>query len=269
MSIFEITDIAALQAEASKHNTEVLAEELQPYNDLLFDIITKELATKKEEIVASLKEQIKTTQGRVKSVGVPIWSYNTRIYTKTREEHNEELMAMPYGDRVRQLAEDREQSQRCTDNGSHWTIGVASSIQWLDEETRWSLRPVPVDLVVRKTDLLQRIAVEFCDCVWVARSCGERIYNTANFFVQRMDLHAYFYVGGLKPHHKTQTLSVRRKYAGYMPYTPDSEFGPTVAERVMLTGPGLYQPDTPSVTSEADEEPRRRRCSSCDFVRDY
>ena len=273
MSIFTNIDIAILQGEAHRHNSSVLASDLQPYNDLLFDIISKEVSAKKAELMESLNSQINNHPVRLTRVCVPIWSYNSRIYTKSRETYNEEVRNMTYMQRVDADRQEKEQNRICEENGWHWTIGVESAVQWLDEPTNWKLQPVPVNLVIRKTDLLWRLSLMFARDVLIEHVYKGRVYSCKNYLIEKYELRATFFLNGFSRHAKKLRENVSKKYsAGYEPYRPDTTFGPTASDSVVLTGPGREPPKTPPTTAVSTpmvpNAPRRMRYESCEYCYD-
>jgi hypothetical protein len=275
MALFSNFDIAAVTGEAVVHNSNVLANDLQPYNDLLFNIISDEIKTRRGRILEHFKTNIKETPGNVRSVSVPLWSYNVRHFLTTRQEYYTELAKLSYMERVTKDAEDRALRKIHEDNGWHWTIGVESSVQYLDEETRWTLRPVPVDLVVRKTDLLQRLSNLFAgQRVWVSREFAGCLHDDDRCRVEKIVLRAHLHVNGFG-HMLGRTRALKNtadKYpASYKPYKPFAEFGPAASEKVVLMGPDLAPPKTPptsAVSTPAAPKASRKRCDSCEYYYD-
>lgn len=256
MALFSNFDMAAVIGEAYQHNAKVLERELQPYNDMLFKIISDEIKTKRDDILEQFKTQIKETPGRARVVSVPLWTYNVRHFLTSREEYQTEFAKLTYMERVNKSRENRELYKLHEDNGWHWKIGVLSPVQWLDEDTNWSLRPVPVDLVVGKTDLLLRLSNLFADThVWVKREYDGFIHDDDRCKINKIVLRAHFHVEGLGRHvMRTKALKrVQDKYARYQNYAPEE------GHQVTLIGPGLEPPKTPPASPAVPPTPKAPR----------
>ena len=270
MSIFSIYDIASLQGKVQLHNNKVLADDLQPYNDVLFKMITDEVTARKDDLIDSIQSQIRDHIGRVGTVTVPLWSYNTRLYKIPKHEYESALDKLSYRAKVERRREEGAHNKVCEDNGWHWTVGVSSaySPRWDNEdgsvytEHYWTFRPVPVDLVFRKTDLLHRLSNAFSSDFWVLRTPGPVIYEDDRCVIRRMNISANFYPGGVRQRYQREFLrTAAEKYSeSYTPYDPGFENVP------VLTGPGLrprarYVPVLPIPVPEV---PPTRVPATCD-----
>lgn len=276
MALFNHRDILTIEADANLHNKEVAAKSLQPYNDLLFKIVCDHVRARRDALVEDIRKKIQETPSRVVTIAVPLWSYNVRYFYKSREQYCAEIRNMPQEHRFATLDEDRRLQMADNVNGWNWTIGAEfdgdlppRSISPLEP---WYppacdvLPPVPVDVVVRKTDLLKRLSTTlFPGYGWVFADYGETIHADDRCEVRKRTIHVLYSVSGNDPgNYKTKALyPVAVKYATYADYTvPDDH-------RVVLRGPGLAPPrtpphhDTPPATPRA---PRRERCPTCDGV---
>lgn len=271
MALFNTFDIAGVVAEAQQHNNKMLADDLQPYNDMLFKLIADNIKTQHDFILERFKTNIKTTPGFSKVVSVPLWNYNVRYFFTNRQKYWADFATLNYMERVNKAQEAADQRRLHEDNGWHWTIGAMSPVQWLEEETSWRLRPVPVDLVVRKTDLLQRLSNLFdTDMhsqphVWVTREYCGRIYEDDHCEVQRIALTANFYVGGIA-HQTVRTEALKRTALKYAARVDEEE--DFLSPRVVLTGPPPQTPPSSPVRPPTPRAPRRPRCESCDYQYD-
>lgn len=274
MALFNTFDIATVIGEALKHNSDVQEKDLQPYNDILFKIISSDIESKRDEILDQFKVKIRESPGRVTVVSVPLWTYNTRFFNSTREEYNAELLKLTPSERINTGRANRELFKIHRDNGWHWMVGVSSgnNYEWDDEFTEmtlqenWSLKQVPVDVVVRKTDLLQRLSNLFVDGrVWVTREYLGYVHDDDRCRVDKMALRAYFYVDGFQRRtaQRRALKDVRTKYASYSGFVPQED------HIVTLTGPDLEPPRTPPASptvSRTPKAPRRTRTLSAESM---
>lgn len=262
MALFNNLDIADVVAEAQRHNSRVLEDELQPYNDMLFKIISDGIKAKHDNILEHFKTRIRLAPRYIKVVSVPFWAYNVRYFRQSREEYAATLRAVPYTERYARVNDDQERDSVYRSNGWHWTIGALSPVQWLDEEETWKLRPVPVDLVVRRTDLCQRLSTLFQGHVWVAREYHGTIHEDAHCEVRSFALVAKFYVDGIgdRPAWVDALKRTTTKYSAHVIEEEDY-----LSPNVVLTGPGLAPPRTPPTSPVRPPAPKRLRCASCDF----
>lgn len=243
MSIFSIYDIASLQGVVELHNKKVLADDLQPYNDALFEVIVDQVSARKDDLIDSIRSQIQHHIGQVRTVTVPLWSYNTRFYKTPKREYENALDKLSYRAKVERRREEGRHNKMCEDNGWHWTVGVSSaySPRWDGEDGvytdhRWISRPVPVDLVFRKTDLLHRLSNTFSSDFWVRRTQGPVIHEDDRCVIRRINISASFYPGGLRQRYQREFLrTAADKYADHAPFD-------RLENNVMLVGPGLQPP---------------------------
>lgn len=267
MASFDIHDISALLGEVRRHNASVLADDLQPYNDLLFNIIAQEIHAKHDDIMEDFKTKIQETYGTVNQVTVPLWSYKTRFYKKPKDVYEAELSDMPFDERHMKRCDKIECDRICIENGWHWTIGVIDRdppIVWKDDVEKflpdmWTLRPVPVNLIVFKTDLLIRLSTLFTgNVVKVERFYGKLIHETRDYEIREMWINATLYPRGLRGHQKNAVIAALEKYS--------HDYAPTYLlstdEDVVMNGPGLEPPKTPpaspSMTPVCPPAPKRR-----------
>lgn len=253
MTSFNVSDITALLGEVAKHNANVLADTLQPHADLLFNIIKEEVEAKHDDIMKDFKKQIRETRGEIKKVSVPVWRYKTRIYKKPRDVYEAELHEMLLDARIEKRQQEVECDRICRLNGWHWTIGVGYANAppvWGEDvgafvPEAWTLKPVPVHLVMWKTDLLVRLSTLFAANVWVERAYGRLIYETPDYEIREMVVNATLYPRGLLADNKRRLDAVRVKYPwnyvqAYAPHPDDEE--------VVLLGPDNEVPRTPPVS---------------------
>lgn len=253
MALLNHHDILTIQADATLHNKEVAVKSLQPYNDLLFKIVCDHVRSRHDAIVEDIRKKIQETPDRVVAVSVPLWSYNVRYFHKSREQYYAEIRAMPEEERFATLDQDRRLHQVDAVNGWNWTLGAEFDGHFAAFDV---LPHVPVDVIVRKTDLLKRLSTTlFPGYGWVFMNYGEPIHTDERCEVRKRTIHVLYSVNGNDPgNYKVKALQpVAVKYATHENYKVEDH------HRVVLRGPGLAPPQTPNA-------PRRQRCPTCDGV---
>lgn len=250
MALFNHRDILTIQADASLHNKGVVDKELQPYNDILFKLIRDDVTARRETIVEEIRTKIRETPGKVVTVSVPLWSYNVRYFTKTKEQYNAELASMSIMDRFTKQRTDEELRKLHRANGWHWTIGTkfegeeywddvlteGGHLAWVMPENMERLPSVPVDLLVRKTDLLNRLATTmFPGYGWVVKICGKRLHRDDNCEVFRNTLHLIYSPCGL-PENGIKSKGLHMVAVKYATHT---DYKLPEGHKVVLKGPGL------------------------------
>lgn len=273
MALFSNYDIAVLTGEASQHKTKMLEKDLQPYNDILFNKIRAELEARHDEIIDQLQEKIRNAPERSRVVSVPLWSYNVRHFNQSRADYDADLMKLSPLERTAKIQADRSLAQTHVCNGWQWMIGVSSgsSYTWDDDfaimqvDTNWSLRQVPVDLVLRKTDLLLRLTNLFHEHVWVTRDFSECVRYYDECKIDKMVIHAHFYMDGFarRGYWKRSLKDTKAKYAKHARYVLEE------GQKIVLTGPGLEPLQTPPGSPrdvETPDAPRRARAMSSESM---
>lgn len=268
MALFNHRDILSIQADALQHNQEVVAKEFQPYNDLLFKIIRDDVTSRREAIVAEIQAEIKKTPGKVVSVSVPLWSYNVRYFRRTKEERFEELNAMDSEERIREMEDDRRLLKMDKKNGWQWTIGTkfdgeknwdllggdAIPASWFVPENLDRLPSIPVDVIVRKTDLLHRLATTlFPGYGWVINSYGEILHSGYRCEVLRKTLYLVYSPTGL-PENGVKSKALHKVAVKYATH---SDYKLPEGHKVVLKGPGREPPRTPPQSPPATPAPPR------------
>jgi hypothetical protein len=264
MAAFSNFDMASLIVEAHTHDKVLVEQELQPYNDFLYKIISDEIRAKHDDIMAALKTKIRDSPTKIRSVAVPLWSYNVRYFNKSRAEFNATMGEMAVGGRMTKLAESAILDQVYEDNGWHWKIGAEFDglPDWTAPTIYDNLPMVPVDLIVRKTDLLARLSTLFLGNGWIRRVYEDILHEDGRCTIRKITLMVEFYPDGLPQGYQTRGLqAAKEKYATHVNYKVQDD------HRVVLRGPGRAPPYTPptSVVS-TPEAPRRKRCDTCDAV---
>ncbi len=267
MAVFSNIDIASLTVEAYRRNKVAVETQLQPYNDFLFNIISADIKARHDDIMKELKEKIQCSAGEVRKVDAYLWSYNVRYYHLSSKEYANKLHALPAQDQYSKHLEGIAREAVYDSNGWHWKIGA--EFDGIIDASTWphiydNLPMVPVDLVMRKTDLLARLSTLFHDCGWVEREVGRIVHEDETCVVRTIILKVHFYPKEVPGGYKGNALqAAKTKYANHQDYKVQDD------HRVVLRGPGLAPPstppqqDTPPATPKA---PRRQRCPTCDGV---
>lgn len=253
MSIFPVYDIENLQTEVCKHNMEIVVKDLQPYNDMLFKLIVDDLAARKDELMESMRTQVRETSGKVDRVTIPIWSYVTRFYKMDAREHRDKLVAMSYYERQATRAADEAHDRMCNDNGWIWKFGVRSKLRYFEwdgadggeYDYNWFLPPVPVDVIFRKTDLLHRLSRAFSPDTWIVRRNEDIVHQDKRCIVNKMQLYAVFYPRGIP---EVSKINLLRAVAEKYPESYDPHNFEEYHQVAALVGPVLTPPATPPGT---------------------
>lgn len=254
----ETSDIASLINEASRHNKMALETQLQPYNDLLFSIISSDIKTKHDDIMKELREKIQRSPGEIRNVDAYLWHYNVRYYHLSSKEYANKVHELPPQEQYGKMLEGVSREAIYDSNGWNWKIGaefdgILNANTW--QRIYDDLPMVPVDMVMRKTDLLARLSTLFHDYGWVEREVGKIIHEDETCVIRTVILKVHFYPKGVPGGYKTKKLeAAKTKYATHETYTVLDD------HRVVLRGPGLEPPQTPPSTPKA---PRRHQCPDC------
>ena len=267
MATFSNFDIASLAVEASRRNKVAVETQLQPYNDFLFNIISADIKTRHDDIMRELREKIQCTPGEVRKVDAYLWHYNVRYYKLSPKEYANKLHELPAQDQYSKHLEGMARDAVYDSNGWHWKIGA--EFDGIIDASTWphiydNLPMVPVDLVMRKTDLLARLSTLFHDCGWVEREVGRIVHTDETCDVRTIILKVQFYPKGVPGGYRGNALqAAMAKYAEHNDYKVQDD------HRVVLRGPGLAPPSTPpqqNTPPATPKAPRRQRCPTCDGV---
>jgi hypothetical protein len=114
---------------------------LNTYGDCLFEALQSELPPPAEVMAILLDCAYSATSPS--EIRVPLWTYQTRYWTRPG---------------VFTLEDAEEDNATIYQNGWHWTVGTTQGLQ-----------PKPVDLIVKKTDVLPRLAALYGPCFHCVR----------------------------------------------------------------------------------------------------
>lgn len=264
MATFSTSDINSLVAESRKHDDVLVKKELQPYNDFLYTIISQNIRARHDDIMETLKTKIRDSPTKIRAVAAPLWSYNVRYFHKTRQEYDAYMGGLTVQERMMKMAETAQCDQLYESNGWHWTIGAEFDgiPDWMSSHVYENLPPVPVDLIVRRTDLCARLSTLFHGHGWVNRVYSDILYENDECIIRKMTLMVYFYPNGLPHGFQTKAVQTAKdKYATHVNYRVQDD------HRVVLRGPGLEPPQTPPSSPPATPgAPQRKRCPTCEGI---
>lgn len=209
------TDLQTLKCAWKSRRTRV---ELDLYGDLLFEVIRAELPDP-TEVLNNLMDCVQSAR-RSADIRMPLWSYRTRYWTRPRTFDTEQ--------------EDQDASMIHT-HGWHWTIGTTQRAH------------KPIDLIVKKTDLLPRLAALYGPCFHCTRG------NVLWYSTDRYDV--------------TETTI-------WLVYTPREQVPVPERERYTLQSGETVEtergelPATPPSSPRGEEPPPLKRACYCHFKTD-
>jgi hypothetical protein len=209
------TDLQTLKCAWKSRKTRV---ELDTYGDLLFEVIRAELPDP-TEVLNNLMDCVQYAQ-RPSDIRMPLWSYRTRYWTKPRTFDTD------------QEEEDASMIHR---RGWHWTVGTNQRAH------------KPMDLIVKKTDLLPRLAALYGPCFHCTRG------NVLWYSTDRYDV--------------TETTI-------WLVYTPREQPAPFDRLRYTLQDGETVEtdrgdlPETPPPSPRGEEPPPLKRACYCHFKTD-
>lgn len=201
MSIFPQS---TLLSAWTKRSTELRANDLQPHNDYLYEVVKSDILARREELHQNLLSAI-STSNTPRDLCIPLWNYCTCNYD------DPDLFS-----RTEKMIKQR---------GYEWYVGViladsdperCEPEDW-DDLWRWKL-PKRVHSVVRHTDFLQRIALLFGNTnFWVSYRPVSRkeIRNPTCLTVTKMELVLHYYPKGVYGKAYEDLRKADVKYATY------------------------------------------------------
>lgn len=202
-----------IRAAWYENKTKTRALHLQPFNDYLFDVVSKHILNHRNEIYSALLEGFTTDNSS--TVSVPLWTYNMAFYPEAPTNLSDspdfpavEKMIRSKGYRWMVGLADPHFNAENVDCGEGWESA------WL-----WNPRPRSVHDVVRWTDFRNRIALMF------GNSCFRVSYNTVmrkwipgplEILVEQIELHLHYHPGGLYESTHKAILNTKLKYDSYV-----------------------------------------------------
>lgn len=212
-----------LQTLKATWRTGKLERRYQFYNDLLYDIVSRDILTRRSEIYDQLLEAARTSKSP-RQLSVPIWRYNGVRYLQNLSTHTQRLQhEHGYQDRVNKVGNHIRYS------GYQWYVGLINSdfdvqsagfIRKEEDWNRyWARAPIPVRTVIRKTDFLERIALLFGNMFHVTERSTDTLaqFRNDSLKCETFELCLHYYPNGLPPQLHQYCAHVREKYSVHIP----------------------------------------------------
>ena len=193
-----------LHSAWSTRSWEIQAQLLQDSSDLLYDHLRRDFMDRRQSLQANLIEVIKTA-GSLKDLQIPLWTYHTTVLPKLPSEDYEKVVG------------------HLRRHGYEWSIGQVNphfnpeEIELWAWNWQWKTRPVTINTIVKKTDLLRRLALLFgTDYRVVATPVAVKtVEGFDDLKVYKTQLQLHYYPQGLPRYHMDSLLHTQEKYADY------------------------------------------------------
>jgi hypothetical protein len=204
----------ALVTNWAQRKEELVANKLQPYADILYDIISRSLDI--PALMADLVEKAKTA-GSVRDLSVPIWTYK---HCPTYYTHRYDLSGSAHVERVRAGDVDAKHAEVMYREG--W-VGLLKTERWEDDwDTDWYtvLPREEIDRVFRKTDLKHRLALIFGGrrfTVSVHHATREEVVDGTTFYPQTCEVTLNYFPNDIPDHARKALGKAAVKYATHEP----------------------------------------------------
>ena len=204
MSLFNSNTLGAAWSARSR---EIEAQRLQEHNDILYEYLRHDILARKDALQEDLLETIKTATHKTE-LSIPIWTY-----------YHARLLQKPTDVEPETYVETKEYIHK---NGYDWTVGlVRPGYDVHDLEINpylWEKPTASVHTVIRKTDILQRIALLFGDnfrVVCVVPPVSMRVRGPMEADVKWSLLVLHYFPRGLPEHFQRSQRAVKDRYAAY------------------------------------------------------
>jgi hypothetical protein len=198
----------------ARRKDELLANQLQPYADILYDIILRSLDI--PDLMRALVEKAKTAN-YVHDLAVPIWTYK---HCHVPYAHRNTLDGASHVERVRAGNVEAKQAEIMYREG--W-VGLLKTERWEDEyDHDWytDLSAQEIDRVFRKTDLKHRLALLFGGrrfTVSVRHKTEEKVVDGMTFYPQTCEVTLNYYPNDIPDYARKALGKTAVKYAAHEP----------------------------------------------------
>ena len=221
-----------LQTLNATWRTRKLERRHQFYNDILYDIVARDILASRSEIYNQLLEKTRLSSSP-RQLTVPIWKYNGVVYLQTLDTHKKRLeLEHFYKDRTDKIGNHIRYS------GYQWFIGCVNSefdVQSAgfirkesDWNRYWSKSPVPIRTIITKTDFLERLALLFGDRFHITERVSDvnAQFKNDSLMCRSFELCLHYYPNGLPEQLKEHYDHVREKYSVHIPARVESGLTP-------------------------------------------
>lgn len=193
----------------STRTWEINAQRLQDNSDILYDCLRSEFLARRQDLQASLLEVIQTSTTK-QDLEIPLWTYHYSSFVKPFSEIPPAV-----------LSETKELLRK---KGYNWIVGLVRP--WLNSEDLdrywtleylWEMPPTSVHTLLRKTDILERLALLFGDnfrIVSVPMST-RTLSEPTEVRIIKAELRLQYFPKGLPSYLQEKHNRARERYADY------------------------------------------------------
>lgn len=248
---------ASIFSAWTKRKNELRASHLQPYSDILYELVKDDILARRKEIHADLHKVISTAR-YPSEFSVPLWTYCTTFYSEPRHTLTPAVAS--------------ETDAMVKRNGYEWYIGYVRSTEPQEWDAMWRWRdPQPVHHVVRFTDFLQRLSLLFgTEQYRVSYQVVSQkfISKPTELVVQKVSIMLHYHPKGVygKMFDKLRAAAV--KYESYPPPDLLNLLQPYVWKGVVEQEPG-FSNRTPPPPPVPDAPPPLARRSNGGGIQHY
>lgn len=199
----------------AKRNAELTAEALQPYNDILFTHLKGVIDF--PGAMAALMEKIKVARNKY-DLCVPLWEYND---CPMPYDYRNTVEYLPHINAFRAGDVSAKRAEVISSRGWRGLVGSTRTNEWYGD-TEFHLQLKDIDYIFRKTDLKERLALEFGGTyftIGIHRNLlGVQTIDGLEYYPRRCEVVLQYYPHSL-PADKTKPLGVAAlKYKTHVPY---------------------------------------------------
>lgn len=203
----------------AKRAVELTAKRLQPYNDLLFKHMMSVIDF--PGAISALMEKIKVAKDK-RDLSVPIWEFN---HCRLPDGYRQQVEYMPHIELVCAGNEDAKRAEVIHANGWRGLVGTTRVNEWYgDTEFHYNLQEI--EYVFRKTDLKQRLALEFGGryfSITIGRKWDTKTVDGEEYHIQKCQVLLEYFPYGL-PAYKLKDLgAVALKYTTHVSEVPSTD----------------------------------------------
>lgn len=203
----------------SVRHAQLTAERLQPYNDLLFKHLMDEVDFR--GAISAMMEKIKTSKGK-HDLCVPIWEYK---HCEMPHGYRNDVEYMPHINAVRAGDSKAMEAEVISSNGWRGLVGATQANPWYGE-TDYHYPLQDIDFIFRKTDLKERLALEFGGeyfSITIHRKLERETIEGVEYYPMRCSVMLEYYPQYL-PNHRRKLLGVAAvKYAAHVSEVPSTD----------------------------------------------